>query len=269
MLSRRRFLTASLATCALPAMPGAAGPGWRPIRLGEYVTSNGVTYEAQCGAEPSAIQLSPAGIFRFSMRPGNGWPSDSSGAERVELAGWKSSLTGGRPIWAAWSMLYESDQWSTSDWCIIKQLFQRGGQPVVHVLKPGGILHWVGVDAGHTGAAWPTRHSQRIERGVWLHFVETYRFAPDTGDGYWQSWINGRQVMEYRGPLGTRGASACYSKLGVYRLMHQGWNALANRIGDRVAETVSIRYANVRWGEEDLSALAANPPADPPLEPWP
>lgn len=267
--SRRQFIASLAGATTLAATRVEAGPGWRPIRLGDYVTANNVTYEAQCGQDPSAIQQSAQGVFRFSMAPGNGWPKDNSGAERVELAGWKNSLTGQRPIWASWSMFYESEQWPTSDWCIVKQLFQRGGQPIVHVLKPDGVMHWVGADAGDTGAAWPARHSQRLERGVWLHFVETYRLAPEAGEGYWISWINGRKVMEHRGAFGTRGASGCYSKIGVYRHKHQGWNARENRIGDRVSETVAIRYANLRFGEEDLSRLTQTPPPEPALEPWP
>ena len=117
------------------------------------------------------------------------------------------------------------------------------------------------------------RHRQKIKQGEWIHFVESCKFDPDGGNGHWKSWVNGSQVLDYKGALGTKGAKKCYVKFGIYRGIAMAWAARKNNSGNpsghRVSENVSIRYANMRFGHDDLSHLIGNRETIPDWQPWP
>ena len=76
---------------------------WRPVRSDESIVINGISYEAQCGADTQAIQRSKNGVIRFAMVPENFWKKDSRwDSERAELAGWRNLVSHDRPIWSSW-----------------------------------------------------------------------------------------------------------------------------------------------------------------------
>lgn len=251
-----------------------ASRAWRPLRSGEYITINGLRYEAECGDDPRAIQVSKAGVVRFEMIPRNFWKKDSRGdSERTELDGWPRQLESHKQIWSSWSMYYEPGPPSTSDWCILHQILHVGGWPMPHLLKPNGDLLWVGAAATDGPGSDRVRHRQKIEQGMWLNFVETYKFDPDGGNGFWKSWLNGRQVLDYKGALGNKGSKHCYAKFGIYRSINKTWDGITDfRIEPerwKVPETLVVRFANMRFDHADLSHLIANPEPVPAFEPWP
>ena len=54
-------------------------------------------------------------------------------------------------------------------------------------------------------------------RGRWNHLVYHLRLTP-RADGFLQAWFNGRQVTDYRGPVGyTDDLDRVYFKIGLYR----------------------------------------------------
>jgi len=247
----------------------AADPArWSPVPNGGQVAINGVRFEAQCGKDPRAVQVGANSVVRFTMIAGNGWPKDDPKAsERTELAGWPSAVRLDRPIWCAWSFYFEPGAWTTSDWCILQQMYQVGGSPVVHVLKPDGTVYWGGVDAANPKAS-PYRHKQKITQGAWFNFVEVYKFDPVGGAGYWRSWVNGEQVLNFEGAFGSKGASHAYAKFGVYRFVYRTWNGIdMATLHTPANETISVRYANIRFGVEDLSRLVKSPDPIPPMQP--
>ena len=254
---------------AVRAVSPPTGP-WTPIASGERAKLNGNGFEAECGPNPVALQLSKSGVVRANIVRGNGWNEDDPQyVERAELDGWPSQISLDAPIWTAWSMYYEKGPWSTSAWCILHQLFQVDGEPLAHVLKPDGMLHWVGSDTTDKPGVWPDRHSHKIEQGTWINFVEVRKFAPETGDGYWKSWVNGQQVLDHHGALGAKGVKACYAKFGLYRNARVAWDGLDPNVGPAfVKENVAVRFANLHFGKEDLSRLIANPDPTPEFEPW-
>jgi hypothetical protein len=273
MLNRRHAISIGAASAATTLL-GPLGPRaeaqpasrWTPIPNGKTVDLNGISYEAECGSNAVAVQRSQKGVFRFSMLPGNAWPKDDpADAERAELDGWRGHIRGDGPLWASWSMYYEPGPWSTSDWCILRQIFARytvSSSPwSVLVLKPNGVLHWLATAQDDPKGFWPTRHNMRIEQGKWLHFVETYKFDPDKGDGYWTAWLNGNKEIDFRGKVGKTGTTTRYAKFGIYR-------ATTTRNGQRVQETVNVRYANMRFTTQDLSHLIGKPEPIPDWEPW-
>jgi len=268
MMKRRTLLIGGGAVAAglgiRSALPQtSAGKSWRAFSNGDKVTVNGVVYEAECGENRVALQRSQNGVFRFSMIPGNLWENDDpDDSERTELDGWKGHIPTSQTIWASWSMYYEpSDRgaWSTADWCILRQIYafyEKSQRPwSALVLKPGGVLHWLGGSATDPRGFWPTRYHQRIVQGQWLHFVETCKFDPDGGNGYWRSWLNGRQVLDYRGSVGKPGIKSVYAKFGIYR-------------SRPTREIVSTRCANMRFTTDDLSALIEKPEPVPAWENW-
>ena len=270
MINRRNLLlTAGAAVFAgarFAPRALAAGDTWSPLPSGSRTAINGVRFEAECGPNPTALQVSRSGVYRACLIPDNGWSEDDPRyVERAELDGWKAQTDANQELWSAWSMYYEKGPWSTSDWCILHQLYQIDGSTMAHILKPNGVLHWLGADAAQKGSGWPTRHHQVIEQDTWLNFVEVVRFDPEQGKGYWKSWVNGQQVLEYRGALGTKGVKTCYPKFGIYRGKTEAWKPGGP---GPVKETIAVRYANMRFGTEDLSALIAKPDPIPSWEPW-
>ena len=283
MLSRRQALlgASSLLTAAAGATLGtlvgaraghAVGTDapWTPIASGERTRLGDLTFEAECGPNPAALQISRAGVLRANIIRGNGWSEDDPQyVQRAELDGWPSQIRLDAPIWTAWSVYYEPGPWSTSDWLILHQLFQVKGQPIAHILKPGGILHWVGSDATDKRGVWPDRHSQKLEQGKWINFVEVRKFAPEAGDGYWKSWVNGEQVLDHHGALGIKGVTSGYAKFGIYRDTRIPFDGVDPNVDlPYVKEDVALRFANLHFGTKDLSRLIASPEPVPEFEPW-
>jgi hypothetical protein len=244
----------------------AQSQAWAALPNGQKATVNGIVYEAECGQNRIALQRSRSGVFRFSMIPGNLWPQDDpDDSERTELDGWRGHIASHAPLWSAWSMFYEPGAWSTADWCILRQIYARytaTGRPwSVLLLKPEGELLWVGGAADDPQGSWPLRHRQPIPQGEWLNFVETYKFDPEGGNGYWRSWLNGKQVLDFRGAVGRAGVTTRYAKFGIYRSRTQS-------SGSPVTETVNVRFVNMRFTTDDLSHLVASPEAVPAWEEW-
>lgn len=250
----RRNLVAGAGVLGLAGLEGgckqaAAENAWRQLPVGSRIDINGVHFEAECGQNPAAIQAYNSKYIRFTMIPGNGWEEDDpDGNERAELDGWRTRFPPRTPLWAAWSMYYEPGPWSTSDWCILRQIYPWSGL----VLKPQGVLHWAGGSTGVHRDSFPTRFQTRLEQGKWFHIVERVVLDPDGGEGHWQSWLNGQKVLDMTEPFGTAGKKDYWFKFGIYR-------GKFRYDGTPAKEVVSIRYANVRFGTEDLSALIGAP----------
>jgi Polysaccharide lyase len=253
MISRRNVLLTGAAAGATGwpfARTALAADQWIPLRVGETIDINGVRYEAECGRNGVAIEYSKSQIVRCTMIAGNAWSEDDpKNAERAELDGYKRRIPAGQVIWASWSMLYEHGPWSTSDWCILRQIYPWSGL----VLKPGGILHWAGAATDDPKDVWPTRFQTAIPQGTWLHFVERVVLDPGGKNGQWQSWLNGKKVLDLAAPVGyAKAANGYWFKFGIYR-------GTQRRDGTKVDETVVVRYANVRFGTEDLTRIIATP----------
>lgn len=268
MLDRRGALLGGAAILAglgarQTAAQSPAAATWTALPNGCTTTINSVVYEAQCGENAAALQISNGGVYRFSMLPGNLWPSDDpNDSERTELSGWRGQARENKAIWASWSLFYEPGPWSTSDWCVLRQVYARflftGGPWSLLLLKPGGVLHWHGAVADDAGGLGRSRYNLPMPQGEWLNFVETYKFDPGGANGYWKAWLNGKQVLEFRGAVGLKGATSHYPKFGIYRGRKQ-------KSGAPVPEIVSVRFANMRFTTRDLSDLIAQPDALPPL----
>ncbi len=272
MVNRRNLVLGGATAAIALGIRDSASQGrpegiWAAMANGERTTVNNLIYEVECGQNRVALQRSRAGVFRFSMIPGNLWPKDNpADSERTELDGWKGQLPVSKPLWASWSMYYEPGAWSTADWCILRQIYalysDRGRPWSALVLKPGGKLHWLGGAADDPRGFWPTRYNQQIQQGQWLNFVETYKFDPDGGTGYWRSWLDGKQVLEFQGAVGKPGMKSHYAKFGIYRSRQRG-------SGGAVSDIVNARFVNMRFTTDNLSHLIQKPEPVPAWEDWP
>jgi hypothetical protein len=247
------LLLVCLVLSAIPGMAQAQRPtaaplaGWKAVAPYAKVTINGNEFEAECGLNAQAIQQIDQ-VVHFQMIPSNKWAEDQSDSERAELDGYKQRMTPSAPYWAAWSLYIEPGTWSTSDWLVLGQipglwghLIQKGRHELTFILAR--------VPAPLARVA--------IEPGVWYNFVEKYVVGPN---GSVASWVNGKQVANYTGPVGA--TESYYPKLGIYR-----GNQTAS--GAPVAESIGVRYANFKFGAADLSALIGNPDPLPASVPWP
>jgi large repetitive protein len=235
---------ASVAAAPAPASPAApARPlaPWRPVAAGERVVIKGNIFEAEAGVKPEAIQrVESPDVVRFQMIAGNRWSEDSMGGdERTELDGYKQPFEIGVPYWVAWSIYIEPGPRFTADWIALGQVPGLMG----HILKQT-IMTW--------SLAGKSLHSALINQGQSYQFVE--KFIVDPVNGYYGSWLDGKQVVDYHGRVGDPGRKYYY-KIGIYRGAAQ--------------ETMAVRYANYKFGTADLSELIANPDPVPPLLPWP
>lgn len=225
---------------AAPAANSPADP-WYGVAVDEYITVNGNIFQAECGPNPESIRRSDeADIVRFQMIAGNGWYNDAaSGDQRTELDGYKQSFQVGVPFWTAYVLHIEPGPRMTSDWIVLGQI-------------PGLMGHFVKNMIMTWSAAGRTLHSERIVQGKDYQFVE--KVIVDPANGYYGSWLNGKQVVDYHGPMGVAGKTY-YPKFGIYR--------------GAAPETMTVRYANYKFGTADLSGLIAgpDPAATPPSRP--
>jgi hypothetical protein len=215
---------------ALPSAGSSTGT-WQRISVDEYITVNGNIFQAECGPNSESIQRSDnPDVVRFQMVGGNRWYNDiASGDERTELDGYKQSFQVGVPYWTAYGIYVEPGSRLTADWIVLGQI-------------PGLMGHFVKNMIMTWSAANKSLHSERIAPGLNYRFVE--KIIIDPVNGYYGSWFNGKQVVDYHGPMGGAGKTY-YPKFGIYR--------------GAAPETMTVRYANYKFGTADLSGLIDNP----------
>jgi hypothetical protein len=249
-----------LALLAVSLMLGATGStaqaqstatsppaSWNAIKPYAKVKISGNEFEAECGPTAEAIQQIGQ-VIHFQMIPGNKWVEDSSDSERTELDGYRQRLTPGASYWAAWSLYVEPGTWSSSDWLVLEQMPGLWG----HIIQKGAhAMSFFLTNVSAPLARLP------VESGVWYNFVEKYVVG---SNGAVASWVNGKQVANYTGSVGSGGSY--YPKLGIYR----GNQTAA---GLPVVESIGARYANFKFGTADLSALISTPDPVPALVRWP
>jgi hypothetical protein len=232
---------------------------WKNLSVRDEIIVNGAAYEVQNGIQKEpvtdtpAAQISTTGNFmKFHLFANNAWAMDKSdpidGAERVELSGnvlGSSARFVGRDvdsIWIADAIYIDKGDPSTSDWVMLGQIHDRVDReslgPVFSLsLRSGEYLTVDIPGAGQIG-------SYPIARGVWYNRIFNLKFN-QSGGGYIKVWINGTKVADFHGNTGNGQTKYYYWKYGIYRAY--------------APEYIGVRYANLRIGTDDLSALIAAP----------
>ena len=55
-----------------------------------------------------------------------------------------------------------------------------------------------------------------MPKGVWHDFVYHIKWSYKD-DGFVEGWLNGKKIIDYRGPVGYNDDQGIYFKIGVYR----------------------------------------------------
>lgn len=91
-------------------------------------------------------------------------------------------------------------------------------------------------------------YSGPMPKDQWIDLVFNYRFD-HTESGFFRVWMNGRQIVDYSGPVGFKhspGDSVAYVKIGNYA-------------GDKHPYNRTYYYDEVRWGDASASFDSVSP----------
>ena len=189
---------------------------------------------AQAAAAQRITLTEVAGVHgvRLETEPGDAGIAGSGRAERTDLA-LSPAATGcgeGAEQWWTHSLLFpadyrlpqvtEADRWP---WGVVFAFHQTGseGQANYEIEVAGeppqlrlAISAGPVVSNGAPGS--PTRRWPigPVEKNHWYRFVYHVRWSAGAG-GFFDAWIDGRQVLRYRGPTLYTG-QGCYLKLANY-----------------------------------------------------
>jgi Polysaccharide lyase len=168
---------------------------------------------------PTAVEL--------TTEPGDINLFGSGAAERADLALPPSAAycNQGQEEWWAHSLMFPGGyviplpQLLVWNWGVVFDFHHTGssGQPNFQIVSlPTGLELWV---AGGPSVVNAPAGSYRVPIGtvqfdVWYDFVYHVRWSSGS-DGYFQTWLDGKQVMNYGGPTLYTGQS-CYLKLANY-----------------------------------------------------
>src|SRR5262249_60099038 len=164
-------------------------------------------------------------VLSITLEPGD-CPAIGGDGERTERAELVEDRAVMLPIetdaWYAISLYLPADFPVVDRRLVIGQWIQPSWDPRVHVTRSplvanrfrAGVFSITRQDGSTRVAAF---EESRDIRGRWIRLAYHLRFALDSG-GRLEAWMDGRQVVRYRGPLGYPDAQAhAYFRIGLYR----------------------------------------------------
>jgi hypothetical protein len=191
--------------------------------------------------------------LRLHTEPGDSYVEGSGSNERNDVAFQNTDGVQGRDQWWAHSILFPDDfaiPPMDYSWTVVFDFHNSGnwgGQANFHVfVTQDGLLTF----RGHGGpeVVWDGIGNQYsygadigpMERNVWYDFVYHVRWSAYS-DGFFQAWVNGKQVLDHSGPTLYEGQSV-FLKLANY---HSAFGKASSVIHDRVirgtnADAVSL-----------------------------
>ncbi|MGD0190500.1 MAG: heparin lyase I family protein [Rhizomicrobium sp.] len=236
---------------------------------GVTVAVNGQTFLAQNASKDWSLVArgTPLCLYRFELRAGDVWPHDvdigHGGYERSELSGPGDAGDVGAfdaDVWTAYQFRIAPGARSTPDWVVLGDWHMQPdagdagvSSPWQLELLPGDILAF----DTRTSTEKPIRtnphihdiwkSSAPIARGRWHALVSrvVFDWHPD-GKGEIDVWLDGKPIVDYRGPVGFNTARPPYFKFGIYRAP--------------APETLAVAYANVEISRSSLVRRVAHPP---------
>lgn len=184
--------------------------------------------------------------LRFEVRPGDFWRGDGSAKERSELY-YPQKFTLRQSFDLTYSLMIEPGPPNTASWLTLTQLMstfdplEPGHSPPFALELRGERMRVVSRDSAarmsspaNTNYRFHYQDAQPLSRGRWYAMRIQVRFDPGQG-GLLKLWRDGRQLVDYRGPIGFEDLVGPYLKLGVYR-----------DTGPR--ERFVVRFRDVRMG---------------------
>jgi Ca2+-binding RTX toxin-like protein len=192
-------------------------------KSGSWFGIGGVTYSTQNGNESYSLALHDD-TFRFEVRPGDYWATDSSNSERSEVRG-ETVYAPGEVLKVSYSFMIEPGAANTAtgrggdgSWLILGQFhaddWESQSPFAIEMLKEKmAIVIRYGDPADHQYRELFV-DTKDIERGRYYDMDIEVRFEND-GGGFLNVWRDGVKIVSYAGPIGYD--NGVYWKYGVYR----------------------------------------------------
>jgi hypothetical protein len=193
----------------------------------ELIRGENPRFQVQNAGQPWNYAVKGASA-RFEVRPGDSLPGDGKIKERSEIAT-SLRMKSGRPYEVAFSLMIEPGPPNTAGWMTLTQIQstpdpgEPGHSPPFAIEMVGERMRVITRDDPNRVASRETTtyhahytDSRPIKRGHWYRMLIRVKFGP-TGDGFLQVFRDGRQLVDYRGPLGFDDIIGPYWKEGVYR----------------------------------------------------
>lgn len=194
--------------------------------------SCGFTSQARSPDRVTGVEVAGVPGVRLETLPGDDGIAGSGRAERADLAlsPQETGCSPGREQWWTHALLFPedyvpplatpADAWP---WGVVFDFHQTGSEGQANfeidvVGKPPQLQFSISggpvVSSGLPGS--PTRHfpAGPIIKNHWYQFVYHIRWSPER-DGSFDAWVDGRHVLDYRGPTLYAGQD-CYLKLANY-----------------------------------------------------
>jgi len=192
----------------------------------------GFSQQAQAPDRVTLVEVAGRSGVRLRTLPGDQGVAGSGGAERADLA-LSPEATGcfqGHEQWWAHSLLFPSDYelpvatpadpWP---WGVVFAFHHTGSQGQANFQvevagEPPGLRLAISagpvVSSGAPGSATRRFPVGPVLRNRWYDFVYHVKWSSGS-DGWFDAWVNGAQILHYRGPTLYAG-QGCYLKLANY-----------------------------------------------------
>jgi Polysaccharide lyase len=220
-------------------LDGRLGPIWQLQR----VRPDALTFVA----DPTGARRR---VLAVTLRAGD--MADAGGrTERAELSEANDvHLPTGTPVWYGFSLYVPPDFPIVDRRLVVGQWKQDCGNcaadhsPAIANRYRGGVFS---ITIDHAGGRRTLFEERTDMRGRWRHLAYHIMLTP-SHDGVLQAWLDGRQVVDYRGPLGFEDdRDSVYFKLGLYR--------------DTFDQPMTLYFARFRRGSSRAEVDPATPGA--------
>lgn len=212
------------------------------------VSSRACTWESQAAALDDAIAIKGPREVIFTVRSGDVWDKEmaSNPSERSELKQhYKWPM--GSDMYFAYDIEFLEGMPSASTWVVLGQIHQSPNPEDYPKVSPPFAVYILDHDrlsvSIRSSQQFPIESNPTAKELLSIPGInsgQTYRLAfrvryRSDEDGAVDGWLNGKQRIRYRGPVGYPARTGPYLKFGIYR--------------GRAADTLRIAYRNVRFGD--------------------
>lgn len=188
---------------------------------------------AHTAGKPWSVNREADNIWRFELRPSeNSWIIGDGGKdlERSEVVVGNAAY--GKTVESSWTVTWEQTGgapiptrkyfWNyTGQWHVHRDPGDISVSPPIALDISQGVLKIC--VRSTTYKPWKfipplyCLYRAPIERGRPYAIVQQVKFTADVVGGSYKVWLDGRQIVDYHGPLGYPASKPPYLKIGIYR----------------------------------------------------
>jgi len=251
----------AMAFVTIAAITSAAPVAHAGVPDDAEVALDGLSFSSQNANRSWSLETAgrPICSERFEVRSGDVWPHDiqtgNTGVERSELAGPIDATNPGAfdtNVWTAYQFRVQRGPPSTAQWVVLGDWHMLPDPGDIGVssawqleLLAGDILGFETRTSTekpilvnpHMHYVW--KSAAPVTRGVWHSLVSRAIFDwRPTGQGAIDVWLDGTQIILFRGAVGYNTTRPPYFKFGVYRAA--------------APETLAVYYSNIAISRTSL-----------------